>query len=88
MNCPNCGRFMGLFYASDIGKDSNDSAFWWSCNNDRDCEGLDWCNMPAPEYDWLWWGEGIPQAALDDCSELAQECAEMYQRYINRNARK
>lgn len=55
MNCPECGRFMRLEFAVEIGKDVGESAFWWCCTNDRDCyEAWRGEPIPAPEYDWTW----------------------------------
>ena len=85
MNCPECGRFMKLYFATEMGQDSLQCAYWWHCTNDFDC-WFAWQGdpIPAPEYDWLWWCEGIPQEDLEADPELKEEYDEALQRYLNR----
>ena len=82
MNCPECGQFMKLLIAFDLGSspDEEETAYFWWCNdtNKRHMYKID--PIPAPEYDWLWWAESIPQEALDGWPELATEVAEMWAR--------
>lgn len=86
MNCQGCGRFMKLEFAAEVGKDAGDSAFWWVCNNNDDCWEHDYGQpIAAPEYDWLYWGEGIPQEDLEADPELKADYDRMLTIYQNRN---
>lgn len=88
MNCPECGRFMKLFIAFEathieatrrFGRSLNvwECAYYWWCDNE-------WGHtyivdpIPAPEYQWLWNCEGIPEEALTDWPELKAECDAMW----------
>ena len=82
MNCPGCGRFMRLKFATEIGCDSLESAYWWQCQNEfcwHEAEPI-----AATEYDWLWWADGIPQAALEADVELRAAYNELLARYQER----
>ena len=85
MNCPECGRFMKLYCATEIGEDAIQCAFWWHCLNVRDC-WLAWEGDPiaAPEYDWLYWYDGIPSEDLEAAPELKEEYNQALRRYLNR----
>jgi hypothetical protein len=87
MNCPECGRFMELYFAIGLDRDPCQCAFWWHCNNDGGC-WLAWKGdpIPAPEYDWLYWYESIPEEDLAADPELRAEYNEALQRYLNRPA--
>lgn len=76
MNCPECGRFMKLVIAFDIGEDAEVSAYWWVCNNEESFFQVD--PVPAPEYQWLWSCETIPAEALLGWPELRQEYDRMW----------
>lgn len=89
MNCPTCGRFMKLEFATEAGQDAASSAFWWVCANNDDCWQHDYGKpIAAPAYDWLYWGEGIPQEHLDADPELKADYDRMLSDYQNRKARK
>ena len=85
MNCPGCGRFMELVFAVEIGRDVNQAAFWWACNNGNFCLVADRREyIPAPEYDWQYWCQDIPEEDLVEWPELRQECDEMEARWKQR----
>jgi len=84
MNCPGCGRFMKLVFAREIGRNAMESAFWWVCGNEY-CPQCDQrIPIPANEYDWLYWCDGIPLEELKADPELNEEYQEALKRYWNR----
>lgn len=85
MNCPECGRFMTLMFASRIDRDPDEAAFWWVCTNPWDCLCEDrGDHIPSPDHDWLYWCSDIPQYDLDEDPELRKECNTMKHQYLNR----
>lgn len=76
---------MKLEFAAEVGRDAMVSAFWWVCTNNDDCWEHDYGKpIAAPEYDWLYWGEGIPQEHLDADLALKADYDRMLEDYQQR----
>lgn len=82
MNCPECGQFMQRLIAFEVGMSPSVTgvAYYWWCGDPSERHTYDIDPIPAPEYNWIWFAEGIPQEALDEWPELAAEVAEMWER--------
>jgi len=84
VNCPKCGRFLGLYFAEEVGKDLWESVFWWSCTN-PDCYGVrPEYAIAAPAYDWLYWYKYIPKEDLELHPDLKREWEQAKVTYKNR----
>lgn len=77
---------MELVFARELDRDVQEAAFWWVCNSTSETclVGDKGEYIPAPEYDWLYWCQDIPESDLD--AEMKAECEEMYYCYLNRLA--
>ena len=76
--CSGCGKFMKLADALDLLRDDAcEQWMYWVCSDDWDCP--DQAEpIPAPQYQWEWNCQGIPQEDLDAWPELKAECEEMW----------
>jgi hypothetical protein len=68
-----------------VGKDADDSAYWWICINSDNClAATNGEVIAAPEYDWIYWYEGIPERDLLEDAGLKAEWEQAKARYLNR----
>jgi len=78
MNCPECGRFMHLAFAGELGMYATDEgvAYFWQCTNIDNClRASRDILIPEHKYDWWLFCSSIPREVMDDWPELAAECA-------------
>jgi len=75
---------MKLAFAREIGRNAMESAFWWLCGNEYCLQCDRGIPIPANEYDWVYWCEGIPEEDLEADPELRKEYQEALGRYLNR----
>ena len=86
MNCPNCGRFMGIERVEPLRSYEDGSAYAWYCGNDE-CLYHDAAHgIENRSYDWLAWGisrKEMTELKPED-PETWAEFEAMRQAYLNR----